>query len=319
MKKQISIVSPFYNEAESLTSFIEMIGNIKDKLVSSDIEVLEIILVNDGSSDNSMDILRSISNPVYPVHVIDLARNFGKEYAMLAGLNAAKGDAVILMDSDLQHPASYIPSFIEHWQNGYDIVYAYKETRKSEGALRIWGVNLYYKIMNFISSSDIQKDASDFRLIDRKALDAFLKLPERSRFSKGLFSWVGFRQKAIPYTPDKRSFGRTKFSSLKLLTFGLTGAVSFSVRPLRMSSILGFVVAFPAFLWAAKILYSKIFLGEPFRGYPAVLSAVLFMSGIQFILIGILGEYIGQIHREVKGRPNYIIADEFTIKKEDNS
>ncbi|MFV0322666.1 MAG: glycosyltransferase family 2 protein [Alphaproteobacteria bacterium] len=316
MSQTISIVSPFYNEAESLKAFIEMISSEQDALRALDVELLEVILVNDGSTDHSIEVLHSITNPKMRIHVIDLARNFGKEYAMLAGLQAARGDAVILMDSDCQHPASYIPTFIEHWREGYDIVYTYKQNRKSEGPLKRLGVNLYYKLMNFISSSDIQKDASDFRLMDRRALDAFLQLPERARFSKGLFSWVGFKQMAIPYTPNKRKFGKTKFSSLKLLTFGLTGAVSFSVRPLRMASFLGFIVALPAFLWAAKILYSKIFLGEPFRGYPAVLSAVLFMSGIQFILIGILGEYIGQIHREVKGRPNFIIADEFIIEED---
>ncbi len=311
--KQISIVSPFYNEAESLKAFINMIIDIKRKTLEKNVEIAEIILINDGSTDDSLYILKHMPKPDIDVRVIDLARNFGKEYAMLAGLKAAKKDAAVVMDSDLQHPAYYILDFIEHWHNGYDIVYAYKRTRKSESTIRKLGVNLYYKLMNLISSTSIHKDISDFRLMDRKTINAFINLPERTRFSKGLFSWIGFKQKALPYTPDKRQFGTTKFSNIRLFTLGLTGAISFSLRPLRFASILGFMVAVPAFLWAAKILYAKFFLDVPFRGYPAVLAAVLFMSGIQFILIGILGEYIGQIHKEVKRRPNYIIAEEFMV------
>ncbi len=313
MVKQISVVSPFYNEAESLKAFIDMIISIKAKALEKNVEIAEIILINDGSTDDSLYVLKHMPKPDIKVKVIDLARNFGKEYAMLAGLKAAKKDAAIVMDSDLQHPASYILDFIDEWHKGYNIVYAYKETRKSETAIRKIGIDLYYKLMNLISSTSIHKDVSDFRLMDRKAVEAFVNLPERERFSKGLFTWIGFKQKALPYTPDMRQFGNTKFSSIKLLTLGLTGAVSFSLRPLRFASILGFIVALPAFLWAAKILYDKLFLGIPFRGYPAVLAAILFMSGVQFILIGILGEYIGQIHKEVKKRPNYIIADEFIL------
>ncbi len=313
MIKKISVVSPFYNEAESLKAFIDMITAIKGKALEKNVEIAEIILINDGSTDDSLYILKHMPKPDIDVRVIDLARNFGKEYAMLAGLKAAKRDAAIVMDSDLQHPAGYILDFIDEWHKGYDVVYAYKKTRKSESRIRKLGINFYYKLMNLISSTPIHKDVSDFRLMDRRAIDAFIGLPERSRFSKGLFTWIGFKQKALPYTPDMRQFGKTKFSSIKLLTLGLTGAVSFSLRPLRFASILGFIVAAPAFLWAAKILYAKVFLGVPFRGYPAVLAAVLFMSGIQFILIGILGEYIGQIHKEVKKRPNYIIAEEFKL------
>ncbi len=316
MRKQISVVSPFFNEAESLKAFVDMIVNIGPLALEKNVEIAEIIFINDGSTDDSLYVLKHMEKPSIKVRVIDLARNFGKEYAMLAGLKAAKKDAAVVMDSDLQHPAHYILDFIEEWYKGYNVVYAYKQSRKSETAIRKFGIDLYYRVMNLISSTQIHKDVSDFRLMDRKAIDAFIHLPERARFSKGLFTWIGFKQKALPYKPDERQFGTTKFSSLKLLTLGLTGAISFSLRPLRFASILGFIVAVPAFLWAAKILYAKLFLGVPFRGYPAVLAAVLFMSGIQFILIGILGEYIGQIHREVKKRPNYIIADEFTLGEE---
>ncbi len=313
MSSSLTIVSPVYNESKNISFFVKEIENISSQIAPFDVQITEVILINDGSSDDSLKELSQLQSENFKITIINLSRNFGKESAILAGLQHVKTDLAVLMDSDLQHPPSYILDFLTHWQKGYDVVYAYRQNRTDEKLLKKFGTGLYYFMMKFISPSYLKKDTSDFRLMSARAIDAFIRLRERSRFSKGLFAWIGFEQKGIPYIPGKRYGGKSKFSLLSLFSFGVLGAVSFSTKPLHIATAVGFMISFFSFWWILWIIAEKILFGIDVPGYPTLLSAILFMSGIQFILIGILGEYIGRIHMEVKNRPNYIIADKMEI------
>lgn len=322
MQKLVTIVSPFYNEGENIVAHIKEIKSVISTLEQYNVAIYELLLIDDGS-DILLDVVQlqqEISDD-FLVRIIRLTRNFGKENAILAGLENITDnvDAVILMDSDLQHPVSSISEFIEYWQQGYDVVYAYKQNRADEAMPKRLLVHLYYKMMQLITDSDFQKDASDFRLMSYRVVQSFLSLEERMRFSKGLFAWIGFKQKAIPYVPAKRNFGKTSFSPMKLFSFGIMGAVSFSTKPLRLASILGFILALFSFGFLIFTVLEKLLFGNPVAGYPTLLSIILLVSAVQFIFIGILGEYISQIHMEVKHRPHYLIAEERLLNDKTSS
>ena len=301
--RSLSVVVPGYNEAKAIKPVIEELDGVLRSLQSLK---CEIIVVDDGSKDGTAESALSAAHTV-PLKVIRFSRNFGKEAAMTAGLEAATGDAVVIMDSDGQHPPSYIPEFVKHWREGYDVVYAKRASRATDSWLRRTLSKLYYKIA-FSGTVFIEPDAGDFRLISTPVVKALLSLPEKNRFMKGLFNWVGFKKYAVDYTPRTRVAGETKFGNiLHLFRFGLLGIMSFSNIPLRMISRLGFFVAASSVLYGMYIAVRTLFFGVDVPGWATLTVAVTLLSGIQLISIGVLGEYIGLIFTEVKNRPLYIV------------
>ena len=300
--KSLSVILPGYNEAKAIRPTIEEVDAVLSTLPLK----CEIIVVDDGSRDGTAESALLAAHTV-PLKVIRFSRNFGKEAAMTAGLEAATGDAVVIMDSDGQHPPSYIPEFIKHWREGYDVVYARRASRATDSWLRRTLSELYYKIA-FSNSTFIEPGAGDFRLISAQVVKALLSMPEKNRFMKGLFNWVGFKKFAVDYTPRARVAGETKFGSIRhLFRFGLLGIMSFSTFPLRMISRLGFFVAASSVLYGVYIAVRTLFFGVDVPGWATLTVALTLLGGIQLISIGVLGEYIGLIFTEVKNRPLYIV------------
>jgi glycosyltransferase involved in cell wall biosynthesis len=267
----------------------------------------EILYVNDGSTDKTLRIMRRLKNQDRRVGIINLSRNFGKEIASTAGLDHAEGNAAILMDADLQHPPELIPAFLKHWREGHDVVYARRESREGESKLKKALVQEFYFLINKVSGIEIPEDASDYRLLSRRAVESLRQCRERHRFLKGLFAWIGYPQMAVPYTPDARYAGTTKWGYRRLWSFALEGITSFTMAPLKMATYLGLIAAIGAFLYAAIIIYKTFLYGDPVPGYPSLIVVVLFIGGIQLITMGILGEYLGRMFEESKQRPLYIM------------
>lgn len=302
--KTLSVIVPCYNESEAIRTVLEELDGVLQSLPLQS----EIIVVDDGSADGTSAAALGAKHKT-PMKVLRFSRNFGKEAAMSAGLDAAKSDAVVIMDSDGQHPPSFIPLFVKHWQEGYDIVYAKRASRDTDGWLRRHLSNLYYKIA-FSGAPHIEPDAGDFRLMSAQVVKALLSLPEKNRFMKGLFNWVGFKKFAIDYEPRERVAGETKFGSLALLfRFGILGIMSFSTMPLRLINRLGILVAASSFIYGFYIMVRTLVFGIDVPGWATLTVALLLLSGIQLISVGILGEYIGLIFTEVKNRPLYIVAE----------
>jgi glycosyltransferase involved in cell wall biosynthesis len=271
----------------------------------------EMIYVNDGSTDHTAFKIKQLASTKKNVGFIDFSRNFGKEAAMLAGLEAASGDAIIIMDADLQHPPELIGKMVIEWLSGnYDTVYAKRKDRKGEPILRSWFSMQFYKLINKMGDIQIVNGASDFRLMDRKVVDNILRLKERNRFSKGLFEWVGFRSKCIEYSNIERNAGSTSWNFMKLVRYAIDGIVAFSTAPLQWATILGFLTATTAFLYMVYVIISTLIFGISVNGYASTVSFLLFFGGIQLIFLGIIGEYIGRIFIEVKARPHYIIKEQ---------
>jgi polyisoprenyl-phosphate glycosyltransferase len=300
--KSLSVILPGYNEAEAIRHTIEE----TDAILSTLPLKCEIIVVDDGSIDGTAESALK-SKHATPLKVIRFSRNFGKEAAMTAGLEAAGGDAVVIMDSDGQHPPSFIPEFVKHWREGYDVVYAKRASRHHDSKLRRTLSKIYYRIA-FSETKFIEPDAGDFRLMSSAVVKAILSLPEKTRFMKGLFNWVGFKKLAIDYTPRERTAGETKFGSIRhLFRFGILGIMSFSAFPLRMIGRIGFLVAGSSVLYGLYIMIRTLCFGIDVPGWATLTVAVTLLSGIQLISIGVLGEYIGLIFTEVKNRPLYIV------------
>jgi glycosyltransferase involved in cell wall biosynthesis len=300
--RSLSVILPGYNEGESIRPVIEEVDAV---LATLPLET-EIIVVDDGSSDNTYESALS-SRHTKPLRVIRFSRNFGKEAAMTAGLEAVRTDAAVIMDSDGQHPPSFIPEFVKHWQAGYDVVYAKRVSRATDNRLRRYLSKLYYRIA-FGGTRFIEPDAGDFRLLAAPVIKALLALPEKNRFMKGLFNWVGFSRIAIDYEPRARAAGETKYGSLlHLFRFGLMGIMSFSVLPLRLISRLGFLVAGTSVLYGLYIMIRTLCFGVDVPGWATLTVGLALLGGIQLISIGVLGEYIGLIFTEVKNRPLYIV------------
>ena len=300
----ISCVVPAYNEAANLPLLLQELTQALAALSPR----WEVIVVDDGSRDDTAAVLqRWLQEP--GVRYIGLSRNFGKEAALTAGLEQARGDVVIMIDADRQHPLSLLPAMLAGWRQGADSVCAVRDNRADESALKRLGTKLFYRIVNAGSPMLIPPDAGDYRLLDRRVLQALLSLPERNRFLKGLYAWVGFRTEFIPYTPAPRAQGRSSFSMLRLLALALTGVTAFSTLPLRLWSGVGAAVALCAMGYGGYIAVEHLINGNPVPGWPTVVVSLMFFSGVQLLSIGILGEYVGRIFDEVKRRPLYVVRE----------
>jgi len=310
MKSGLSIVIPLYNEARGLASLHERIAAVARGLRATRALALEVIYVDDGSGDNSLEIARGLPASDIDVQVIALSRNFGKEAALAAGLDHARLGAVLFMDGDGQHPPALIPALVGHWlDDGYDVIYTAKAHRENETALRRFGSRTFYTLLNWGSRHKIPEDAGDFRLLSPRAADALRRLPERNRFFKGLASWIGFRQKRVDYQPEERAHGTTAFGWSSLLGLSIEGLTSFSVAPLRLASLLGVVLAFTALLFGASMMFEVLVYGVAVPGYPSVVVGLMVLGGVQLVMIGVLGEYIGKILSELKARPVYFVSE----------
>lgn len=306
MNKSLSIVVPAYNEEEVLEIFHQRTSAVLDTLGFP----CEIIYINDGSKDRTLDILQGLAQGDKRVTVLNLSRNFGKEIALTAGLDHVKSEAAIPIDADLQDPPELIPELVALWQQGYDVVYATRRTRMGETWLKKATANAFYRLMQ--SAGDrvsIPANTGDFRLMNRKALDAFCQMREHHRFLKGLFSVVGFRQTSLLYDRDPRVAGSTKWNYRRLLNLSIEGFTSFTTAPLRIATYLGIIVGLLAFFFVAVIIYKTLMFGDPVTGYPSLMSVILFLGGVQLTSIGIIGEYLGRIFNETKQRPLYFVQD----------
>lgn len=299
-----SVVVPAYNEAGALAGTLEMIAGHLATLVPR----FEIVVVDDGSRDATARIAAECTQRL-PVTLVRFSRNFGKEAAISAGLQHARGDVVVCMDADGQHSADLLGRMLELWREGWDMVYAVRADRAQQGLFNQIGSKLFYRMMNMGGRLDIPPNAGDFRLMDRRVVDALLALPERQRFMKGMYAWVGFRSIGIPYTPLPRTAGMTTFNRLNLMRLAWTGLTSFSVLPLRMASLIGLVLSSAAFAYGLFIVLKKLMLGIDVPGWPTVVVSIMFFSGVQLLFIGILGEYLARVYEEVKGRPPYVVAE----------
>jgi glycosyltransferase involved in cell wall biosynthesis len=306
-EKLISIVSPVYNEEKVVSIFLKEISSLFEKTDYA----YELVIVNDGSRDNTFSKLLELKENYENLRVINLSRNFGKEAALSAGIDAAKGDAVIPIDCDLQDPPELILDMLSHWEEGYEVVLAKRVDRSSDSALKRYTAYGFYHVHNMISHVGIPENVGDFRLMSRKVVDALKQLPETQRFMKGIFAWVGFKSITIEYVRPPRCAGDTSFNSWKLWNLALEGITSFSTAPLRIWLYLGLVFSFLSFIYGCMIIGRTILLGIDVPGYASLLTVVLFLGGIQLLGIGILGEYLGRTYHEAKRRPVYVIENEY--------
>jgi glycosyltransferase involved in cell wall biosynthesis len=299
----VSIVVPAFNESAVLPHFHERLAAALENLSCSK----EIVYVNDGSSDTTLEIMRNLAAQDSRVAIVNLSRNFGKEIALTAGLDHARGDAVVVIDADLQDPPELIPEMLRRWQEGYDVVYARRTARDGESLLKKLTAFVFYRLIQQISHVRIPQDTGDYRLLSRRAIVALGKLREQHRFMKGLFSWIGYPQVSVPYHREPRHAGKTKWNYWRLWNFAIEGITSFTTAPLKIATYLGLITALGAFAYASVIIYKTIMFGNPVRGYPSLMVVVLFLGGVQLITIGILGEYVGRMFDETKARPLYLV------------
>ncbi len=302
-KKLVSILLPAYNEEGSFPLIERSMSQvIKD---NSEYE-WEILLVNDGSTDHTLEQMIRLHNNDNHFSYLNLSRNYGKEIAMLAGMDFVKGDALIIMDSDMQHPVDVIPEMLKHWEEGYDDVYAQRKN-SHESLFKKATSRLYYRLLQKMTRIPIQRDAGDFRLLDRSCVEALRCMRETERNTKGLYSWIGFKKYGITYNQKEREVGKTKWSFIQLLNLAINGLASYTIAPLRLSTILGLMVSFVAFAYLGFILISTLLYGDPVAGYPTLMVTILFLGGVQLLSLGIIGEYLGKVFNETKGRPVYFV------------
>lgn len=308
---KLSIVVPCYNEESVLPMFYEVINNVLQQLNTS----YEVVFVNDGSRDKTQNILQMLSEQDHLVKYVSFSKNFGKESAMLAGLSYASGEYVLIMDADLQHPPSLIPAMLAKAEEGYDQVIA-KRDRSGEKFTRSFLTRIYYKLINSLVDVRLENGIGDFRLLSRQAVDALLSLKEYNRFSKGLFSWIGFNEAIIEYENITREEGASKWSFASLLNYGIDGVISFNNKPLRIAIYLGLTVTLLDILYVLYMLVQITMKGIDVPGYFTTIAAILLVGGLQLFFMGIIGEYIGRIYYEVKRRPHYIVAKTANFEKE---
>jgi glycosyltransferase involved in cell wall biosynthesis len=302
-RPQLSVVAPVYNEEGVLPEFHRRIGRVLDGIDGP----TEILYVNDGSSDRTLDLLYTLAEGDPRVSVVNLSRNFGKEIALTAGLDYSRGEAVVVIDSDLQDPPELILSLMERWRDGYDVVYATRLARNGETFAKKLTAKYFYRVIKALSPVRIPADTGDFRLLSRRAVDALGQLRERHRFMKGLFAWIGYPQTSVPYHRDPRFAGETKWSYWKLWNLALEGITSFTTGPLKVASYLGLITASVAFLYGAWIIYKTLAWGDAVTGYPSLMVVILFLGGVQLTTLGIIGEYLGRMFNETKQRPLYLV------------
>jgi len=299
----VSLIVPVLNEAQAIPIFIEAASSV----LSASGLPYEILFIDDGSSDETLSVLRQVSRADARIRIVSFTRNFGKEAALSAGLDYSHGDVVIPMDVDLQDPPSLIPAFVDRWREGYDIVYGVRERRDADSFLKRSTSGWFYRVFNHFSATKIPRDAGDFRLLDRRVVDVLRSLPERTRFMKGLYAWVGFRTASVGYRRPARSAGQTKWGPWALWNFALDGLFGFSTVPLRAWTYIGLCIAAAAFGYAVFIALRTFCFGIDVPGYASIVTSIMFFSGMQLVTLGVIGEYIGRLFQESKGRPLYVV------------
>ena len=304
--KIVTILIPAYNEEEVLETLFERLDRLADSIKNYK---LEFLFVNDGSRDNTLEIIKSQAKKDSRVSYINLSRNFGKEIAMIAGIDHVRGDAMVIIDADLQDPPELIPEMIKHWEEGYDDVYARRSSREGETWLKKKTSEMYYKILQSSTNIPIQIDTGDFRLLDRRCIDALKQFRESQRNTKAMFSWIGYKKKEIFYNRDPRLAGTTKWNYRKLSNLAIDGITSFTTAPLRIATITGLLISAISFLYIIYLLVRPLFGVSTGAGYSSTLAVILFMGGVQMLFLGIIGEYIGRIFNETKHRPLYLIEE----------
>lgn len=304
---KISVVVPLYNEELNIDYLFERLRSVLNHLNMT----YEIVCVNDGSRDNTLERLIDYHHQDNRIKVVNLSRNYGKEIALSAGLDYALGEAVVPIDADLQDPPELIEELVAKWREGYDVVYATRRTRHGESWLKRFTANSFYRIIDSISRVPIPRDTGDFRLLDRCVVEAIKQLPERNRFMKGLFAWVGFKQTSVLFDRPSRHQGETTWNYWRLWNFALDGITSFSFLPLKVWSYIGLLVAIPSFFYASVLVLRTIIFGTQVAGYASIMVAILFLGGVQLVSLGVIGEYLGRVYEEVKGRPLYLVRETY--------
>ena len=312
--KKISVIVPAYNEEESLPLLIERMNKIMEQMKEYEFELL---FVNDGSKDKTIQIIKEMREKDNRISYVDFSRNFGKEIAMIAGLDYATGDCVIFIDADLQDPPELIPELVKYWEQGYDDVYAKRRSRKGESWLKKFTSKMYYKVLQHLTQVEIQKDTGDFRLLDRRCVNALKKLRESQRNTKSMFSWIGYNKKEVLYDRDARIAGKTKWNYIKLVDLAIDGITSFTTSPLRLSTFIAIPTFMLLFGYFAYVIAKCFVVHKAIQAFQAIILLILFFSGVQILLFGIIGEYLGRIFNETKNRPLYLV-NEYNGKKEMN-
>lgn len=304
-RKKISILIPAYNEEEVLQHLYERLGKLAQQTHAYDFEFL---FVNDGSRDHTLEIIKTYAEKDKRVAYVNLSRNFGKEIAMIAGLDHVAGDATVIIDADLQDPPELIPKMIKYWEDGYDDVYARRNSRAGETWFKKVTSETFYKVLQKSTNVPIQQDTGDFRLLDERCVQALRKFRESQRYTKGMFSWIGYRKKEILYDRDPRAAGETKWNYWKLVNLAIDGITSFTTAPLRIASVLGMTVSLAAFIYIVFLVVRTIVNGgSDLAGYPSMMAVILFLGGVQLLSLGVIGEYVGRIFNETKQRPLYFV------------
>jgi glycosyltransferase involved in cell wall biosynthesis len=309
--KTINIIIPCHNEAEVFPKLRERLVSLADE--NPDYK-WEFIFVNDGSRDATLELVRGFADADKRAKFINFSRNFGKETAMLAGLDYADGDAAVIIDADLQDPPELIPDMIKVWETGVDDVYARRKSRAGESALKKWTSAMYYRTLQATTPVPIQVDTGDFRLLSRRCVRALREVRERNRNMKAIFSWVGYKKQEIFYDRDKRAAGKTNFNYMKLINLAIDGITSFTTAPLRIAVVIGLLVTLVAFIWIVRVVIRTLVFGPDVAGYPSLMTAILLLGGVQLLSLGVIGEYVGRIFIETKNRPLYFI-EESNIKR----
>lgn len=304
--KKISILIPAYNEQEVLQRLYERLNKLAGDTPNYGFEFL---FVNDGSRDRTMEIIRTFAKKDPRVAYVNLSRNFGKETAMAAGLDHVTGDATVIIDADLQDPPELIPQMIKYWEEGYDDVYARRSSRQGETWLKKATSTAFYKVLQKSTRIPIQQDTGDFRLLDRRCVEALKQIRESQRYTKGMFSWIGYEKKEITYERDPRAAGQSKWNYFQLLNLAIEGIVSFTTSPLRVSTYVGLFVSLAAFVYVVYLVGRTILFGTDLAGYPSMMAVILFLGGVQLLSLGIIGEYVGRIFNETKNRPLYLVEE----------
>ena len=312
--KKITLLIPAYNEEDVLKMLYDRLRKIMDDVSNYEFEIL---FVNDGSKDSTLAIIKSLREMDNRISYVNLSRNFGKEIAMIAGLDYAQGDAVIILDADLQDPPELIPEMIKYWEEGYDDVYAKRRSRSGETWLKKFTSHAYYRVLKSVSRVPIQEDTGDFRLLDRRCVQALKQIRETQRYTKGMFSWIGYKKKEILFDRDPRAAGNTKWSYLKLIDLAIEGITSFTTFPLKVSTYVGSFISFGALIYMIFIIVKTLIYRGVVAGYPSLMAVILFLGGIQLLFLGVIGEYLGRIFNETKNRPLYFV-EEYNNSRVDN-
>lgn len=301
----ISVIIPVYNEEDNVQHLYQRLSSVMQDLKVS----YELIFINDGSRDNSLALIKLLAKKYSEVKFIDFSRNFGHQVAVTAGLDKTKGNAVVIIDADLQDPPELIGEMYEKWKEGYEVVYAKRKTREGESFLKLWTAKVFYRILGKLTSISIPVDTGDFRLIDKKIVEVLREMPEKNKFLRGQISWIGFNQTFVSYERQKRQSGETGYTYRKMLHFALDGITAFSDVPLKIVTYFGFIVSIFSFLVAIYALYSKFILEDYVQGWTSLIITILFLGGIQMIAIGIIGEYLSRMNHNIRNRPLYIIRE----------